>query len=84
MPHGKRSIVENPGPRLPAQDEELICWDVRYSPGPVYRMSRPSGSTNQRIQFDIEPCGRLLGTGGQAGKARADAAAEPGGCFRRP
>jgi len=31
----------------------------------VIRLYRSSEYTNQRISFDIEPCGRHLGTGGQ-------------------
>jgi hypothetical protein len=29
------------------------------------RLPRITADTNQRIAFDIEPCGRHLGTGGQ-------------------
>lgn len=35
--------------------------------GEVYRLERDTSSTNQRIQFDIEPCGRHLATGGCGG-----------------
>ena len=31
--------------------------------GVVYTMQRPSGGTNQRMAFDVEPCGRHLATG---------------------
>ena len=33
-------------------------------------MERDSGATNQRIQFDIEPCGRHILTGGADGCVR--------------
>jgi WD40 repeat protein len=33
----------------------------------VYKLYRSSDTTNQRIHFDIEPCGRHLATGGQDG-----------------
>ena len=33
-------------------------------------MSRVTAATNQRIQFDIEPCGRYLGSGGEDGNVR--------------
>eukprot|EP00873_Tetraselmis_striata_P001711 jgi/Tetstr1/421975/TSEL_001221.t1 len=50
------------------KDGEIICWDVRFTPGPVYRLQRGTANTNQRIQFDIEPCGRHLGTGQEDGR----------------
>lgn len=34
--------------------------------GVVYSMQRCSGGTNQRMYFDVEPCGRHLATGQQA------------------
>ena len=48
------------------RDPELFCWDVRCAADVVYRLERASGATNQRIQFDIEPCGRHLASGGGA------------------
>ena len=45
------------------RDGDIICWDVRGSLEPLYRMQRDTRSTNQRIQFSIEPCGRHLATG---------------------
>ena len=45
------------------RDPELFCWDVRHTADVVYRMERDAGATNQRIQFDIEPCGRHLASG---------------------
>lgn len=46
------------------QDSQLLCWDVRYTSDVVYRLQRSTAATNQRIQFDVEPCGRHLITGG--------------------
>lgn len=44
-------------------DGELWCWDVRFHSGVVYKLERDTGTTNQRISFDIEPCGRHLASG---------------------
>lgn len=49
------------------KDPYIICWDIRNTVDIVYKLYRSSESTNQRIQFDIEPSGRHLGTGGQDG-----------------
>ncbi|MQL80128.1 hypothetical protein Taro_012544 [Colocasia esculenta] len=49
------------------KDPYILCWDVRNTAGVLYKLYRSSESTNQRISFDIEPCGRHLGTGGQDG-----------------
>ncbi|GAX77396.1 hypothetical protein CEUSTIGMA_g4842.t1 [Chlamydomonas eustigma] len=48
------------------QDSSLICWDLRggEASGELYRMQRGTAKTNQRIQFDVEPCGRHVATGG--------------------
>ena len=45
------------------RDPDILCWDVRAASGIVYRLPRASAGTNQRIAFDIEPCGRHLVTG---------------------
>ncbi len=45
------------------RDPDIFCWDVRFTSDVVYRMQRQAASTNQRIQFDIEPNGRHLATG---------------------
>ncbi|KAJ4976036.1 hypothetical protein NE237_001142 [Protea cynaroides] len=50
------------------KDPYIYCWDVRNTAGIVYKLYRSSEYTNQRIYFDIEPCGRHLGTGGQDGQ----------------
>ncbi|KAK9831400.1 hypothetical protein WJX81_001243 [Elliptochloris bilobata] len=52
------------------RDPDILCWDVRAASGVVYRLPRASGTTNQRIAFDIEPCGRHLVTGGENGCMR--------------
>ncbi|KAK9818157.1 hypothetical protein WJX72_007963 [[Myrmecia] bisecta] len=52
------------------RDPAILCWDVRYSSDVLYRMDRDVTGTNQRIHFDIEPCGRHLATGGQDGMVR--------------
>ncbi|XP_078437372.1 transducin/WD40 repeat-like superfamily protein isoform X2 [Wolffia australiana] len=49
------------------KDPYILCWDIRNTAGVVYKLYRSAESTNQRISFDIEPCGRHLGTGGQDG-----------------
>lgn len=36
---------------------------VAIQAGVMYTMQRPSGGTNQRMMFDVEPCGRHLATG---------------------
>jgi hypothetical protein len=52
------------------QDSQLHCWDIRATGQVLYSMSRCSASTNQRIGFSIEPCGRHLATGGCDGAVR--------------
>ncbi|KAL2227841.1 UNVERIFIED_CONTAM: Telomerase Cajal body protein 1 [Sesamum indicum] len=49
------------------KDPYVLCWDIRKTVDIVYKLYRSSEGTNQRIQFDIEPLGRYLGTGGQDG-----------------
>ncbi|XP_047966871.1 telomerase Cajal body protein 1 isoform X2 [Salvia hispanica] len=49
------------------KDPHVICWDIRKTVDIVYKLYRSTEGTNQRIQFDIEPLGRYLGTGGQDG-----------------
>lgn len=48
------------------RDDAIVCWDVRATGGVVYALRRP-GDTNQRLGFDIEPCGRHLLAGGTDG-----------------
>ncbi|KAG9454328.1 hypothetical protein H6P81_007232 [Aristolochia fimbriata] len=50
------------------KDPYILCWDIRNTDGIVYKLYRSTEQTNQRVSFDIEPCGRHLGTGGQDGK----------------
>ncbi|WOG89875.1 hypothetical protein DCAR_0209114 [Daucus carota subsp. sativus] len=49
------------------KDPYIICWDIRNTVNILYKLYRSTETTNQRIQFDIEPSGRHLGTGGQDG-----------------
>ena len=59
------------------RDAAVTCWDARmhstgmFHNGCVYSMRRVSGSTNQKIGFDVEPCGRHLVSGGTDGVLRA-------------
>ena len=54
------------------RDAAVRCWDARKnSDGCVYEMRRVSGSTNQKIGFDVEPCGRHMVSGGTDGVLRA-------------
>ena len=52
------------------RDGAVYCWDARHASGAVYSIKRETPTTNQRIYFDIEPCGRHLATGGQDGLVR--------------
>ena len=47
------------------KDAAILCWDVRYTQSTVYAIQREAGHTNQKLSFDIEPCGRHLLSGGQ-------------------
>ncbi|MCO5573848.1 hypothetical protein L7F22_027623 [Adiantum nelumboides] len=49
------------------KDPYILCWDLRNTSGTVYKLERQARDTNQRIYFDIEPCGWHLGSGGQDG-----------------
>ncbi|CAH8275852.1 unnamed protein product [Arabidopsis lyrata] len=49
------------------KDPYILCWDIRKSVEIVYKLYRATENTNQRVFFDIEPCGRHLATGGQDG-----------------
>lgn len=51
-------------------DNEIWCWDVRYQSGVLYKLTRDTAATNQRICLDIEPCGKHLASGGQDGEVR--------------
>lgn len=52
-------------------DPSLYYWDIRFTTEPVYQLIRDTSTTNQRIQFDIEPVsGRHLITGGESGRLR--------------
>ena len=46
---------------------DLICWDLRNTRNELGRVKR-SLSTNQKMQFDIDPWGKYLCSGTQDGK----------------
>ncbi|OWR47892.1 hypothetical protein KGM_206702 [Danaus plexippus plexippus] len=48
------------------KDHRLLIWDIRYYQRPLNVLSRVV-DTNQRIYFDISPCGKYLVTGGTDG-----------------
>ena len=52
------------------RDGALYCWDARHASGALYTIRRATGGTNQRVAFDIEPCGRHLASGGEDGRVR--------------
>ncbi|GBG86460.1 hypothetical protein CBR_g41455 [Chara braunii] len=52
------------------KDPYVLCWDIRQTSGIVYYMERMTSTTNQKMVFDIEPCGRHLATGGEDGMIR--------------
>ena len=47
------------------RDTCIQCWDIRSTQNALYTIQRDTPTTNQRISFDIEPCGRHLATGVQ-------------------
>ncbi|VVC91841.1 unnamed protein product [Leptidea sinapis] len=51
------------------KDHRLLVWDIRYYRRPLNILSRPV-DTNQRIYFDISPCGTYLVSGGSDGVVR--------------
>lgn len=50
------------------KDPNITCWDIRYTGDRLYDMHVPDTLTNQRLWFDIEPCGRHLLAGGSSGQ----------------
>jgi len=52
------------------REGSVVCWDARRPDHAVYALGRDAAGTNQRLQFDIEPCGRRLATGGEDGRVR--------------
>ncbi|XP_052749562.1 telomerase Cajal body protein 1 homolog [Galleria mellonella] len=48
------------------KDHRLLVWDIRYYRRPLNILSRVV-NTNQRVYFDISPCGRYLVSGGTDG-----------------
>ncbi|KAJ8720316.1 hypothetical protein PYW07_012359 [Mythimna separata] len=51
------------------RDHRLLVWDIRYYRRPLNILSRVV-DTNQRVYFDISPCGKYLVTGGTDGVLR--------------
>ncbi|KAL3519646.1 hypothetical protein ACH5RR_017795 [Cinchona calisaya] len=49
------------------KDPYVLCWDIRKTVEIVYKLYRSTETTNQRIQFDIDPIGQNLATGGEDG-----------------
>lgn len=48
------------------KDHRLLVWDIRYYRRPLNVLNRPV-DTNQRIYFDVSPCGNYLVSGGTDG-----------------
>jgi len=48
------------------KDNNIYCWDVRATGQVLMSFTRDS-DTNQHIEFDIDPTGRYLATGGIGG-----------------
>lgn len=48
------------------KDNRLLLWDIRHFRRPLNILSRVV-DTNQRIYFDISPCGKYLVSGGTDG-----------------
>jgi WD40 repeat protein len=55
------------------RDPAIHCWDVRGGGEALYTLERATADTNQRVQFDIDPSGRHLATGGGDGTVRVRA-----------
>lgn len=51
------------------KDHRLLVWDIRYYRRPLNILSRVV-DTNQRVYFDISPCGKYLISGGTDGILR--------------
>ncbi len=52
------------------KDSLIYCWDARNLSGAMYQLERDVNTTNQRVYFDIEPCGRHLASGGEGGNVK--------------
>ncbi|CAB3247177.1 unnamed protein product [Arctia plantaginis] len=48
------------------KDHRLLVWDIRYYRRPLNILTRVA-DTNQRVYFDISPCGKYLVSGGTDG-----------------
>ncbi|GBP69078.1 Telomerase Cajal body protein 1 [Eumeta japonica] len=51
------------------KDDKLLVWDIRYCTTPINILQRVV-RTNQRIYFDISPCGKYLVTGNTDGSLK--------------
>lgn len=51
------------------KDHRLLVWDIRYYRRPLNILSRVV-KTNQRVYFDVSPCGKYLISGGTDGILR--------------
>lgn len=63
LPDGNRFVS---GAR---KDNKLLIWDLRYNKSPSKCLKRVVDS-NQRIYFDVSPCGNYLVSGGTDGVLR--------------
>jgi len=52
------------------RDSKITCVDVRHTGHAVYAIERDTTDTNQRVLFDIEPCGAHLISGDAHGYLR--------------
>jgi len=53
------------------RSDHISCVDVRNTGGVVYALQRPGSGTNQRVRFDLEPCGGHLVSGDERGGVHA-------------
>jgi hypothetical protein len=53
------------------RSDHISCVDVRHTGGVVYALERPGSRTNQRLRFDLEPCGGHLVSGDERGGVHA-------------
>lgn len=51
------------------KDHRLLIWDIRYFRRPLNILTR-AVDTNQRVYFDISPCGKYLVSGGTDGMVK--------------
>ncbi|XP_072114543.1 telomerase Cajal body protein 1 [Mobula birostris] len=66
------------------KDPEILCWDIRQ-PGKVLFSMLRSATTNQRMYFDLELCGRYIISGNTEGSVSIwDATQPPDGSVLDP